>query len=109
MPGGRRAVSCGKDKTVRLWDLDSGQEIGCFRKHRAEVSWLAVSPDGRRILSSKSHGSELRLWEVDTRKVIQRLDWGSASPTRGSITPDGRYAIWGGSDGTARVYLLADP
>jgi len=41
--------------------------------------------------------------------VIQRLGWGSVSPTRGSFTPDGRYAIWGGSDGTVRVYRLADP
>jgi WD40 repeat protein/serine/threonine protein kinase len=109
LPGGRRALSCVKDKTVRLWDLDSGALIRSFPAHAENVGFLAVSPDGRRFLSAESNGHNLWLWDIETGRVIQRLDWGKVSPTRGSITPDGRHAVWGSSDGVVRIYPLAEP
>ena len=51
-PDGLRAVSCGDDRTIRLWDLETGRELHCFRGHHREVIWVAVSPDGRWLVSS---------------------------------------------------------
>ena len=109
LPDGRRTVSSGYDRTIRLWDVGTGQEIHCFRGHTNEVTWVAVSPDGRRLLSSDYGGHELRLWDVETRKQVDRIKWGTVSPTRGSFTPDGRHAVWGGSDGVIRMYRLSAP
>jgi WD40 repeat protein/serine/threonine protein kinase len=105
LPDGRRAVSCGDDTTVRLWDLASGDEIRSFKGHPNEVNWLTVSPDGGAIVSSCSKANELRIWDVESGGLIRRLNWWSVSPTRGSITPDGRI-VWGGSDGNVRIYSL---
>ncbi len=109
LPGGRRTVSCGSDRTIRLWDVESGQELQCFRGHPVEVIWVAVSPDGRRLLSSDHNGHDLRLWDVEARKQVHRINWGNVSPNRGSFTPDGRHAVWGGADGVIRMYRLPAP
>ena len=59
--------------------------------------------------SRRTNGHDLRLWDVKTGKQIHRIDWGTVSPTRGSFTPDGRHAVWGGMDGVVRMYRLPAP
>jgi WD40 repeat protein/tRNA A-37 threonylcarbamoyl transferase component Bud32 len=106
LPGGRRAISSGVDKTIRVWDVETGEEVACLRGHPGEVTWVAASPDGRRLLSSDVHGRELRLWDVDTRALIHRFDWGGVGPLRGAFFPDGRHAAWPGTDGVVRLHRL---
>ena len=51
-PTGRRIVSGSDDKTLRLWDADTGQPIGApLTGHTGGVCSVAFSPDGRRIVS----------------------------------------------------------
>ena len=52
-----------------------------------EVTWVAASPDGRRLLSSDYNGHELRLWDVEGHKLIRRLGWGGTAPTAGRSAP----------------------
>jgi WD40 repeat protein len=108
LPDGRRAVSGGRDRTIRLWDVENARELDRFPGHRAEVTWVAVSPDGRRLLSSDFNGHDLRLWDIEARTQVDRINWGDVSPTRGSFSPDGRYVVWAGSDGVVRLYRLAE-
>jgi WD40 repeat protein len=68
--------------------------------------WAAVSPDGRRLLSSDLVGHDLRLWDIETRKQLHRINWGPVSPIRGSFTPDGRHAVRGGTHEIVRMYRL---
>jgi WD40 repeat protein len=104
--GGLRAASGSFDRTIRLWDLEGGQELHRFLGHPHEVTWVAASPDGRRLLSSDYNGHELRLWDVEGHKLIRRIGWAGTAPTRGSFGPDGRHAIWTGTDGVVRLYRL---
>jgi WD40 repeat protein len=107
LPDGRRAVSGSHDRTVRLWDLESGQELHRYLGHPREVTWVAVSPDGRRLLSADYNGHELWLWDIEGRRLIRRIGFGNAAPTRGTFTPDGRRAVWCGSDGIVRMYRFS--
>jgi WD40 repeat protein len=106
MPDGLRAVTAGYDRMIRLWDLATGRESHQFLGHPREVTWLAVSPDGRLLLSSDIQVHELRLWDVEGGKEVQRLDWGDASPIGGNFAPDGRYVLWAGLDGAVRIYRV---
>ena len=49
-PDGRRIVSGGYDKALRLWDAASGKPVGEPMVHRKAVLSAAFSPDGLSLI-----------------------------------------------------------
>jgi WD40 repeat protein len=71
MPDGRRAVSGSADRTLRLWDVESGEEIATFTGED-NIRTCAVAPDGRTIIAGDSFGRLhfLRLVEADETMLL---------------------------------------
>ena len=54
-PDGRHALSGSADRTLRLWDLATGQLLPYSRAGtRGDVTAVAVTPDGRHALSGSA-------------------------------------------------------
>ena len=49
-PDGSQIVSGSIDRTVRIWDVASGEELAILSGHDSYVSSVAFSPDGSRIV-----------------------------------------------------------
>ena len=65
-PDGTRIASGGADKTVRLWDANTGKPIGQpLHGHDDAVMSVAFSPDGTRIASGGADNT-IRLWDAAT-------------------------------------------
>ena len=64
-PDGRRIASAGCDRTVKVWDAGTGEEILTFKGHPDWVLGVAFSPDGRRIASA-SNDRTVKLWDAGT-------------------------------------------
>jgi WD40 repeat protein len=102
-PDGRRVVSASDDRTLRLWDLGSGQMIRTLEGHRDEVSAVAVTPDGRQAVSA-SDDRTLRLWDLSNGQTLRILEGHTGSIKTVAVTPDGRRAVSGSDDRTLRLW-----
>ena len=108
LPGGRRIITCSDDDSLRLWDLESGVQIGNdWRDDGREGAWnVALSPNGKSVASGNSDG-KVRLWDVQTKKVVAR--WTGHADTVSSLcwSVDGERLVSGSHDGTIRVWDVA--
>src|SRR5262249_43075262 len=64
-PNGKVLAEPEMDKSVRLWDVETGKELRRFEGQTRMVTSVAFAPDGRSALTASADGS-LRLWEIET-------------------------------------------
>jgi WD40 repeat protein len=62
-PDGRRLATGSYDRSIKLWDTTTGEEVFTLRGHTAGVRCVAFSPDGRRIASG-SIDRTVRVWDT---------------------------------------------
>ncbi len=95
------ALSCGEDKTMRLWSLDAGQEVRWFEGHDDIVTRVACLPDGKRAVTA-SYDKTLKLWNLTNGKCERTYVGSDSIIVYVSISPDGKRML---SCGGASVLL----
>jgi WD40 repeat protein len=63
-PDGRRALSGVGDNTIRMWDMETGEELARLEGHTSAAYNLAFGPDGTRGLSACHQDRTVRLWQL---------------------------------------------
>ncbi len=104
---GERALgfSAGLDRTVRVFDLETGETLQVLSGHGRGVTCLAPSPDGRRLLTGSLDGS-IRVFELESGACVATHATAERRPTR-AITWTDRGAASGGEDGLLRFWDFA--
>jgi WD40 repeat protein/mono/diheme cytochrome c family protein len=69
-------VTCSADKTVRIWNADSGAAVRTLSGHNDYVYAVAISPDGA-LIASGGFGGEVRVWKVADGALVKSFN---ASP-----------------------------
>ncbi|CAM8958641.1 unnamed protein product [Rhodiola kirilowii] len=82
------------DKTVRLWDVQSGECVRIFIGHRSMILSLAMSPDGRYMASGDEDGT-INMWDLSSGRCVTPLlghtscIWSLAFSCEGSLLASG--------------------
>ena len=103
-----------RDHDVVLRSLAAGRTLRTFSGHLSVVTSLAVSPDGRMLLTSSEDGM-VKLWSVETGRVIRELakgrpgDYSNYQGVLNAVafSPDGRLAAAGGNAGEVTVWHVS--
>ena len=105
-PDGRWAISASSDRTLKVWDLATGQEERTLAGHESLVRSVAVTADGRRAISASDDGT-LIVWDLATGQEERTLAGHEGEVWSVAVTPDGRRAISASDDRTLRVWDLS--
>ncbi len=100
---GKRAVSGSDDRTLKVWDIESGLELQTLDGHADRVTAVAVTPDGRCVVSG-SRDMTLKVWDVQSGRELRTLEGHTGIIAAVALTLDGKGAVSGSWDGTLKVW-----
>lgn len=102
-PSGSVLASGSEDKTIKLWNVRTGQLIKTLVGHSRTVHSVTFHPSGD-VLASGSTDSVIKLWNVRTGQLIKTLE-GSGNCHSLSFSPSGDVIVAGGANSSIEIYV----
>ena len=100
---GRSCLAAVTDRTIRLWDTSTGDELAKLVADDGAVSAVAISPDGLTALSG-GEDHTLKLWNFATQSHIRSYTGHTQGVLAVAFSADGRRAVSGGADQTIHIW-----
>ena len=89
-------VGGAEDNTVRIWSVQTGQQLQVLRGHELPVGAIAFSNDGHSLTTAG--GDTVKVWDVSagTELRSQKTKYGSTGMEKLNSMPS--FSVWGGGD-----------
>jgi len=100
-PDGSKLAGAMNDRTVRIWDVETGRLLETLRGHTDLPLAVAFSPDGM-LVASSSYDKTIRVWQLGASR--HRVLRGHAKPVDHVAWQDAAHVVSGSRDGTVRIW-----
>jgi len=101
-PDGGRMLTW-HDRTAKLWDAQTGQEVVTLSGHTDGVLSAAFSPDGKSVLTA-SRDETAKLWDAQTGQEVVTLSGHTDDVRSAAFSPDGKSVLTASNDKTAKLW-----
>ncbi len=102
-PSGDWIVSASDDKTLKVWDAQTGEGRLTLRGHEGNVKGCAVSPSGDWIVSA-SNDKTLKVWDAQTGEERLTLRGHGDMVRECAVGPSGEWVVSASDDGTLKIW-----
>ncbi|KAG2750121.1 WD40 repeat-like protein, partial [Suillus brevipes Sb2] len=102
---GKRIIVYSWGGSFRVWDLETDTQVGEeWEDEFFGVETIVLSPDSKKVASSGGSDGAVKLWSIDTGKVIRTWTGHTKQVTSVCWSPDGGRVVSGSDDRTFRVW-----
>jgi len=105
-PSGKWAASGSADRTIRTWDLKTGEVLATMDGHTDELRTVVITPDGKLIVSGSDDAS-VRVWDAISGRELAKLKGHSGRVASVVALNDNAHVLSGGGDRTLRLWELS--
>jgi len=102
-PNGKTLASGSSDRTIKLWNPETGEELTTLTGHQDWVYSVRYSPDGK-TLASGSRDETIKLWNLETGEQLTTLTGHQGAIYSVSYSPDGKTLASGSQNGTIKLW-----
>ena len=102
-PDGQQLVSSSFDKTIKLWDTNSGKCVKTLLGHRNRIWTIAFHPNGTQIASG-GDDNHTKIWDLERERCIKTIVGHTNAILSVKLSPDGGYLASGNEDNTIRIW-----
>lgn len=107
-PDGKQGLSVGEDNNLRFWNAASdGKQVRAASGHGKAVFKVLTHPKQPLALTCSADGT-VRLWNLDSGKMLQNMTGHTDFVYALAISPDGELAASGSWNGEVRIWKLPD-
>lgn len=101
-PNGKLLIACDRNQ-VNFYDPISGSLLKTLIGHKAYVTSIAISTDGKRIASGGLDGSVI-IWDVSSGDPLLQLPGHADAIEEVTFSPDGKWLVTAGDDTALRIW-----
>jgi hypothetical protein len=96
-------ASGSSDRTIKLWNANTGECLRTLKPHNGSVVSVAFSPDGT-TLASGSDDKAIKLWNANTGECLRTLEGHNSYVVSVVFSPDGTTLASGSYDNTIKLW-----
>jgi WD40 repeat protein len=100
---GKLLVSGCGDKTIKIWNLETGELIRTLTGHRDAVYTIALTPDDK-IIASGSADKTIKLWYAETGELLSTFVGHANTITAVKFSTSGEILVSGSLDKTIKIW-----
>lgn len=104
-PDGDYVASCGADRSVKIWHLDTRKLAHSFLGHKSLVEKVIFTPEGEKIISG-SWDNQIKIWHRETGEAVTNLIGHTGWVKALVIYPDDYSLVSGSADKSIKLWDL---
>ncbi|MEE9310799.1 MAG: hypothetical protein V3V10_00175 [Planctomycetota bacterium] len=98
------ATNYGK-KTVKIWQVDSGEVVCELKNKKFDINSVAFSPDRTHMVLA-TESKTIKLWNIKKKKAVKSFKGHKKPVNTVSFCPDGLTFATGSADKTVRIWSV---